>query len=64
MIATDIIIDLFFLVDFFAMFYTTYQNRQGKEIYDQEMIVLYYIKSPRFVADFLSFLGVFSPIYQ
>jgi len=40
------------------MFFTTFQNKKGQEIYDSRQIAKHYVKTSRFVFDCLSILGI------
>ena len=50
-------IDVIFIIDIILMFITNYQNKDGKEIWNNKYIAFNYIKTPRFYFDFLSVLG-------
>lgn len=50
-------IDLMFLVDMILMFFTSFVTKSGVEEWDSKQVALKYVKSFRFVADFLSLLG-------
>jgi hypothetical protein len=50
-------IDLMFLIDFMIMFFTSFRNKQGLEVFDLRHIAINYIKSFRFLIDFFSQLG-------
>jgi hypothetical protein len=50
-------IDLWFLADFVLMFFTSFRNNLGIEIFDLRLISHNYAKSMRFYIDFFSQLG-------
>ena len=53
----DNIVDALFIVDMILMFFTSYLNKQGLEIFSSKKIALNYIKSFRFLADSGAVLG-------
>lgn len=50
-------VDVMFISDFIAMFFTTYLNRQGQEETNSIMIAINYSTSARFLFDFSAVLG-------
>jgi hypothetical protein len=54
----DIIIDGVFIFDILVMFFTSYQDTQGREIKDNLSIGYRYITTRRFVTDSLSVLAL------
>lgn len=53
----DLAIDLVFLIDMILMFMTSFRNKFGEEVKDQEKIIIHYVKKTRFFFDFFSLLG-------
>ena len=53
----DSFVDLFFLLDVVLKFMTTYQSKNGKEVFDPTLIAMRYIFSIGFVLDILSMFG-------
>lgn len=51
------IVDVLFVVDIILMFFTSFQNKKGKEINSSLKIAKNYIKTSRFVFDVLSVFG-------
>ena len=54
----NVILDLLFLIDNILMFFTTYENKYGIEIWDHYKIYYFYTGTARFVFDSLSLLGM------
>lgn len=54
----NVVLDLLFLVDNVLMFFTTFENRHGEEIWDHYDIFKEYSRTWRFVFDSLSLLGL------
>ena len=53
----DNIIDAFFLMDMILMFFTSYLDKTGNEVFQALMIARKYVRTFRFLADFLAILG-------
>lgn len=65
----DAIVDILFVVDMVLMFMTSYQDSKGKEVKSSYTIAGNYMKSVRFVADFLAclangFIAQFAPFLK
>lgn len=56
-IILDNLVDLMFLVDMVLMIFTSYQDRNGIQIFCQAKIIKNYVLSPRFVFDAMAILG-------
>jgi heme/copper-type cytochrome/quinol oxidase subunit 4 len=51
------LVDTLFIVDIVLMFFTSFQNKMGKQIYSSFRIAKNYMQTSRFVFDVLSVLG-------
>lgn len=50
-------IDAMFFIDFVLMFFTSFRNSMGEEVFDMRHIAMNYVTSARFFIDFFSQLG-------
>jgi hypothetical protein len=55
---SEYFVDSCFIVDIFLMFFTSYQNKEGKEVKKNLMIWGAYVGSPRFLTDFFSLFAL------
>ena len=50
-------IDLVFFIDLIIMFFTSYRNKMGSEVWDRKEISINYMGSIRFLMDLIALLG-------
>ena len=60
----DNAIDIMFLVDIIRMFFTSYHNKEGKEVFDSYKIAVNYCFTVRFLVDVLALLQFFTFMYS
>lgn len=53
----DNCIDVLFMIDMSLMFYTSFRNKFGIEVFIPRQIAINYVSSPRFYTDLASVLG-------
>lgn len=53
----EFIIDVCFFIDLVVMFFTSYRDDRGAEIWDSKKIAYNYVVSKRFLSDFGSLIG-------
>lgn len=53
----DILVDVVFTIDIILMFFTSYENKQGKEVFDRNKVRKHYVYTFGFFTDFMSVLG-------
>ena len=51
-------IDLVYIIDMSLMFFTSFRNKQRKEIFTNMEIFKHHLKSQRFMLDFLALLCI------
>ena len=56
-IGFDYVVDVIFIIDVIIMFWTTFSNRKGKEVWNQGEIARNYVTTMRFYTDILAILG-------
>lgn len=53
------LIDIIFYLDMLLMFFTSFTNNYGRQVFDSYEIAINYMSQARFYIDFFSLLGTF-----